>query len=146
MTKDQGLYNKPSAAVHPGALATGTLPQYSTVGVIYKFTLVRYSVKQSTTNRSMAHLVHLFTVLFLWLRDEHRRQWNWVDDFNGQCWLCQLSSHSTFVAATLGLPSNLGVGRSWLFPASSIKFLTRRSLKSWGGYIWPYMKITASNC
>ena len=25
-TKDQGLYNKPSAAVHPGALATGTLP------------------------------------------------------------------------------------------------------------------------
>ena len=27
-TKDQGLYNKPSAAVHPGALATGTLLQY----------------------------------------------------------------------------------------------------------------------
>ena len=25
-TKDQGLYNKPSAAVHPGALAAGTLP------------------------------------------------------------------------------------------------------------------------
>ena len=24
-TKDQGLYSKPSAAVHPGALATGTL-------------------------------------------------------------------------------------------------------------------------
>ena len=30
-TKDQGLYNKPSAAVHPGALAAGTLPQYNTV-------------------------------------------------------------------------------------------------------------------
>ena len=28
-TKDQGLYNKPSVAVHPGALATGTLPQYN---------------------------------------------------------------------------------------------------------------------
>ena len=28
--KDQGLYNKPSAAVHPGALAAGTLPQYNT--------------------------------------------------------------------------------------------------------------------
>ena len=28
MTKDQGLYNKPSAAVHPGALAAGILPQY----------------------------------------------------------------------------------------------------------------------
>ena len=26
MTKDQGLYNKPSVAVHPGALAAGTLP------------------------------------------------------------------------------------------------------------------------
>ena len=24
-TKDQGLYNKPQAAVHPGALAAGTL-------------------------------------------------------------------------------------------------------------------------
>ena len=29
-TKDQGLYNKSSAAVHPGALATGTLSQYNT--------------------------------------------------------------------------------------------------------------------
>ena len=28
-TKDQGLYNKPSAAVHPVALAAGTLPQYN---------------------------------------------------------------------------------------------------------------------
>ena len=30
-TKVQGLYNKPSAAVHPGALADGTLPQYNTI-------------------------------------------------------------------------------------------------------------------
>ena len=30
-TKDQGLYNEPSAAVHPGALAAGTLPQYRTI-------------------------------------------------------------------------------------------------------------------
>ena len=29
-TKDQDLYNKPSAAVHPGPLAAGTLPQYNT--------------------------------------------------------------------------------------------------------------------
>ena len=29
-TKKQGLYNKPSAAVLPGALAAGTLPQYNT--------------------------------------------------------------------------------------------------------------------
>ena len=33
-TKDQGLYNKPSAAVHQGALAAGTLPQYSTIQYI----------------------------------------------------------------------------------------------------------------
>ena len=30
-TKDQGLYNKPSAAVHPGTLAAGTLQQYSKI-------------------------------------------------------------------------------------------------------------------
>ena len=28
-TKDQGLVNKPSATVHPGALAAGTVPQYN---------------------------------------------------------------------------------------------------------------------
>ena len=32
-TKDLVLYNKPSAAMHPGALAAWTLPQYST-GII----------------------------------------------------------------------------------------------------------------
>ena len=31
-TKDQGLYNKSSGAVHPEALAAGTLPQYNTTG------------------------------------------------------------------------------------------------------------------
>ena len=30
-TRDQGLYSKPTAAVHPGALAAGTLPQYNTI-------------------------------------------------------------------------------------------------------------------
>ena len=34
-TKDLGLYNKPSAAVHPGALAAGTLPQYNTIQYIF---------------------------------------------------------------------------------------------------------------
>ena len=29
--KDQSLYNKPWAAVHPGALAAGTLTQYNTI-------------------------------------------------------------------------------------------------------------------
>ena len=36
-TEDQGLYNKPSAAVHPVALAAGTLPQYSTIQYVYSF-------------------------------------------------------------------------------------------------------------
>ena len=36
-TKDQGLYSKPSAAVHPGALAAGTLPQYNTVTLSRQF-------------------------------------------------------------------------------------------------------------
>ena len=34
MAKDQGLYNKPSAAAHPGALAAGTLPQYNTIHLL----------------------------------------------------------------------------------------------------------------
>ena len=38
-TKDQGLYNNPLAAVHPGALATGTLPQYNTKKNIYTNTM-----------------------------------------------------------------------------------------------------------
>ena len=32
-TKEQGLYNKPAAAVHPVALAAGTLPQYNTINL-----------------------------------------------------------------------------------------------------------------
>ena len=33
-TKDQGLYNKTSAAVHSGALAAGTLAQYNTIQIL----------------------------------------------------------------------------------------------------------------
>jgi len=38
----------------------------------------------------MSHLGHLYTVPFLWLREEHRRQRSWVDDFAGQCLLWRL--------------------------------------------------------
>ena len=38
-TKDQGLYNKPSATVHPGALAVGTLLQYN---IAWDFQLLLY--------------------------------------------------------------------------------------------------------
>jgi len=95
--------------------------------MVYKFTLVWYSAKQGAQHRPTSHLAHLHTVPFLRPREEHSRQRSCDGDFTGQCWLWRLSSR-TFVSAELGLPTNLGVGRSWLFPASSIKFLTRRSL------------------
>ena len=43
-----------------------------------------------------------------------------------------------FFAPELGLPVNLGMGRSWLFPDSSFKFFTRRSLKSQWVYLTPH--------
>jgi len=64
-----------------------------TIGVIYKFTLVWYSAKQSTTDRPTKHLAHLYTLLFLWPRKEHRRQHRWVDDFTGQCLLWGVRKH-----------------------------------------------------
>ena len=46
-TKDQGLYNKPSAAVYPGALAAGTLPQYNTIIITIGYNNLWYSVSVS---------------------------------------------------------------------------------------------------
>ena len=40
-TKDQGLHNKPSAAVHPGASAVGTLPQYNTIHYKNEYDAIR---------------------------------------------------------------------------------------------------------
>ena len=45
-TKDQGLYNKPPAAVHPGALTAGTLPQYSTISPIIRLHSQRDSLQR----------------------------------------------------------------------------------------------------
>jgi hypothetical protein len=68
-------------------------------------------------------------VPFLSLQEEHKWQRSWVDDFAGQ-------SRKIFFAPTLALPANLEVGRSWLFAASSVKFLT--SLKSRWVYLAPH--------
>ena len=103
-----------------------------------EYTLVWYSLKQGTTHRPTSHLAHLYIVPFLWPWEEHRWQWSLVDDFAGQCLLWWLLSRKTSFAPKLGLPTNLGVGRSWLFPASSIKFLTGRSLKSRWVYLVPH--------
>jgi len=62
--------------------------------------------------------------------EKNRWQCSWLEDFAEQCLRWRTSSHKRFFAPALGLPTNPGVGRSWLFPAFSIKFLTRRSLKS----------------
>jgi len=95
-------------------------------------------MKQGTTHRTTSHLALVYTVPFLWLREEHRRQRSWVNDFASQCLLWQLLSHTTFFVPALGLPTNLGWGQSWLFPSSSLKYLTRRSLKSRWVYSAPY--------
>ena len=115
----------------------GSLFYHNTVfkkGVFYKFTLVWYSTKQGKLNRPTSHLVHLYTVPFLWVREAHRQQHIWVD-FAGQCLLWRLSSRKTFFAPTFGLTTSLVLGRSWLSSASSINFLNRRSLKS----VWVYL-------
>ena len=47
------MYNKPSAAVHPGALAAGTLPQYNTITLLYYTThetLITKTNKRASTN------------------------------------------------------------------------------------------------
>ena len=67
--------------------------------IYYKFTLVWYSVKQGTMHRPTSHLVHLYTVPFLWPREEHRRPRSWVNDFAGQCLLWRLLSRKTFFCA-----------------------------------------------
>ena len=45
-TNDQGLYNKPSAAVHPGALDAGTLLQYNTI----QYTILAHKHSVSSFN------------------------------------------------------------------------------------------------
>ena len=47
-TKDQGLYNKPSAAVHPGALADGALPQYNTI----QLSDILHNIRKATINKA----------------------------------------------------------------------------------------------
>ena len=115
-----------------------------TTRVVYKFTFVWYSLKQSTKHRPTSHLAHLYTVRFIWLRGKQTAAelvW-WF------CWpvlvVATLESKH-FLQPHLFFQPMWGVGRSWLFPASSIKFVTRRSLKSLWVYLTPH-EITVSNC
>ena len=46
--KDQSLYNKPSAAVHAGALVAETLPQYNTIQCLYHLLRILFVVEGET--------------------------------------------------------------------------------------------------
>ena len=52
-TEDQGLYNKPSAAVHPGALAAGTLPQYNETCMTNTHECWHYPVQNMTKKKKI---------------------------------------------------------------------------------------------
>ena len=67
-TKDQGLYNKPSAAVHPGALAAGTLPQYNTIYIIKKYShILSYTLHNQVVTLSLfSTRLHVFICDFIW--------------------------------------------------------------------------------
>ena len=93
--------------------------------VIYKFTFLWLYAKQGTTYTPRSYRAHLCTVPFIWPREENRRQRSWVDEFVGQSGvMVTLDSQNIFCARSWG------EGRSWFFPASSITFRNRRSLKS----------------
>jgi hypothetical protein len=54
MTKDQVSYNKPSAAVHPGALDAGTLPQYNKIQC--RMFVLYFTMEQGHLNETLGHL------------------------------------------------------------------------------------------
>ena len=72
--------------------------------IYYKFTFVRYFVKQGTTHRPTSYLSHCLP--FLWARKEHRRQSRWVGDFADQCllWRLQLRLAAAAIVVPLILP------------------------------------------
>ena len=82
--------------------------------VIYKFTFVWYSPKQCTKHRPTSHLVHLYTAIFLAFTSTQT-----AAHFAGHCLLWP-SSSKIFFGPTVVLTTNLGVGWSRVFPASSI--------------------------
>ena len=94
-----------------------------------------------TRHHAQAHITTCALIgwaLSLTARRTHKRQRRWVEDFTGQVYY-----DDSWVAKHLLQPNSVfqpiwGVGRSWFFPASSIKFLTRRSLKSQWVYLVPH--------
>ena len=67
--KDQGLFNKPSAAVHPGALDAGTLPQYNTIQYLCLHTDANAGINFSGSTRrglnckgNVPHTIPIFSI------------------------------------------------------------------------------------
>ena len=124
----------------------GSLLYHDTVfnmGVIYKFTFVWYSAKQGATHGPTSHLAHLCTALsFTARRTWTAAQMGWW--FRWPVFVMATLKSQNFFPHLVFQPI-WGVGRSWLFTAFSIKFLTRRSLKSRWVCLAP-REVTVSNC
>ena len=75
-TKDQGLYNKHSVAVHPGALVAGTLLQYNTIQyVTHPFVLIckelkNVPVEKNTHFNQQLHVSALQNNIYLFVQPE----------------------------------------------------------------------------
>ena len=78
-TKDQGLYNKPSAALQPWALAAGTLPQYSiinfsvpdtatAVGFAVPFKYLLLSFIRDVSSACVTYCAVLYSRTLAWLQ------------------------------------------------------------------------------
>jgi hypothetical protein len=114
-----------------------------TTRVVYKFTFVWYSSKQGTKHRPTSHLVHLYTVRFIWLpREERRQQRSWFDDFAGRCLLWRLSSQNIFCGRTW---SSSQCGGGAILALSSFLNQIPHQKESQCVYLAPH-DITVSNC
>ena len=62
-TEDQGLYNMPSAAVHPGALAAGSLPHnitYTLSGKMRRFSVPYELLFNRKCHKALVISQHIF--------------------------------------------------------------------------------------
>jgi len=69
-------------------------------GVIFRKT--RHHAQAHVTSCTLIHYVPL-----LWLREEHRRQGSWVDDFTRQCLLWRLLLRLAAAAAAAAIVLNI---------------------------------------
>ena len=83
------------------------------------FLETRHHTQAHITSGAVIHLP------FLSLREEHKKQHIWFDDFAGQCLLWRLLSRRTFIPPAL--PTNLGGGAILALYSSPNKIPHRRA-------------------